>query len=449
MKPIRSILMALAGALLLAGASALGLMWLLAAPLSPSSYLPLVMRQQTTRATLYLPLVTRSSPTTAPLRRALWLSRFDWTRTNVTPTQEALTALIEQAADAGFTDLLFQVRGQADAFYTPGLEPWSARLSGSQSATLGRDPGWDPLAVVIATAHARGMSVHAWVNVYPVWLAPSCVEGVCEPLAPPQGVTPEHLFNRLTYSAGGGYGLGWTWRAYSAITQPMTLQRGAYLWASPAVPQVQAHILAVVRDLVTRYPLDGLHLDNVRYPGPGYSFDPFTMAAYAADPLSPTVPFALWQPDFQRAQVTHLVTRLAEEAHAIRPELDVSAAAWPVYVDRWGWGASSGYNDYDQDAQGWLQAGVVDGLAPMLYSALLVDDRAKWALSAQDYIEHRGSGWVWPGVAVTTSGGSCVPWDEIAARIDLARAYGAEGVAIFSAGGMATCGYWDAFASLP
>ncbi len=412
-------------------------------------YLPLVLREQRPATALFLPLVMQQYTSPPPMRRALWLSRFDWTRANVTPTQEALVTLITQAAEAGFTDLLFQVRGQADAFYLPGLEPWSARLTGSQGTTLGRDPGWDPLAVVLDTAHARGMAVHAWINVYPVWLAPVCVEGVCEPLAPPQGTTPAHLFNRLTYSAGGGYGLGWSWRAYSAITQPMTLQRGAYLWASPAVPQVQEHLVQVVDDLVRRYPLDGLHLDNVRYPGPGYSFDPFTIAAYAADPLSTTVPFEVWQPAFQRQQVTQLVARLRQVAQARRPGLQVSAAVWPVYIDRWGWGASSGYHDYYQDAQGWIQRGEVDGLMPMLYSALLTGDREKWTLSMQDYLDHRGVGWVWPGVSVTDASGACLPFAELAARLALAQAHGAPGIAVFSAGSISTCAYWDEFAAWP
>ncbi len=406
-------------------------------------YFPLVLRAERATSSLYLPLVLQQAPRPA-LRRALWISRFDWTRTGVTPTQASLVALITAAADAGFSDLFFQVRGQADAFYRPGLEPWSARLTGSQGVTLGRDPGWDPLAVALDTAHARGMAVHAWVNVYPVWLAPANTE----PLAPPQGTEPEHLFNRLTYSAGGGYGLGWTWRVYSSITQPMTLQRGAYLWASPAVPQVQEHVLQVVRDLVTRYPLDGLHLDNVRYPGPGYSYDPWTLAAYANDPLSTTLSFADWQPDFQRAQVTSLVTRLSTVAKAIRSGLQVSAAAWPVYLDRWGWGANSGYADYYQDAQGWLQHGNVDGLLPMLYSALLMEDRDKWTLALEDYLEHSGTGWVWPGLAVTAPDGSCVPFDELTARITLAQLRGASGVSIFSAGGIDTCAYWDEFAAL-
>lgn len=439
----RKLLLALA----LAALFFLGMQGLVPASPPSSIYLPFITTSSSS-TTVYLPLVLCPPASEPQMRRAVWLSRFDWTRTNLTPTQEVLTALITQAADAGFTDLIFQVRGQADAFYTPGLEPWSPRLTGSQGTTLGRDPGWDPLAVVLETAHARGMAVHAWVNVYPVWLAPNCVQGICEPLPPPLGVTPEHLFNRLTYSAGGGYGLGWTWRAYSSITQPMTLQRGAYLWASPAVPQVQDAVAAVVRDLITRYPLDGLHLDNVRYPGPGYSFDPFTMAAYAADPLSTTLPLEVWRPDFQRAQVTRLVTRLAQDAHALRPQLRISAAVWPVYIDRWGWGASSGYADYYQDSQGWLQRGVVDGLMPMLYSALLVSDRDKWALSAQDYLQNRGSGWVWPGIAVTTSGGTCVPFEEVQARMALARDYGAQGVAIFSAGEIARCVYWDDFTAL-
>ena len=72
----------------------------------------------------------------------------------------------ERAANANFNAIFFQVRGNADAYYASQLEPWASRPSG----TLGQDPGWDPLAVAIAEGHARGLEVHAWINVFPSWL---------------------------------------------------------------------------------------------------------------------------------------------------------------------------------------------------------------------------------------------------------------------------------------
>ena len=92
--------------------------------------------------------------------RALWLSRYDYS------TQAQLVALIDSAAVANFNIIYFQARGNADALYAPGLEPWFRSLSGG---TLGRDPGWDPLQVAIQRAHLRNIELHAWLNVTTAW----------------------------------------------------------------------------------------------------------------------------------------------------------------------------------------------------------------------------------------------------------------------------------------
>jgi uncharacterized lipoprotein YddW (UPF0748 family) len=100
--------------------------------------------------------------------RALWVSRFDWTEEGTRPADRTrLDIIVEQAVKAGFNALLFQVRAMADAYYASTLEPWAARVSGRG---LGRppEPFWDPLAYLIEKAHAAGLQVHAWLNVYPV-----------------------------------------------------------------------------------------------------------------------------------------------------------------------------------------------------------------------------------------------------------------------------------------
>ena len=127
----------------------------------------------------YLPIISAQQREA----RALWISRFDW---GSPPSQRPrLEYLINRAADAGFNIILFQVRATGDAFYKSGLEPWSYRLTSASSATLGADPGWDPLAVAIATAHSRGLQLHAYVNLFPVW---ECGRGI------PPHTTPEHPY---------------------------------------------------------------------------------------------------------------------------------------------------------------------------------------------------------------------------------------------------------------
>jgi uncharacterized lipoprotein YddW (UPF0748 family) len=406
---------------------------------------------------LYLPLVVYTSqPVTMTELRAVWVSRFDWTRDKYTPTVADVQHLVDIAKQAGFNTILFQVRGAGDAYYTPGLEPWASRLTGTLGPSLGQDPGWDPLAEMISRAHAAGLQVHAWVNVYPAWLAPPSSD--YGSLFPRVDISPPQALNRFTYgpSNGGEYGLGYTWRVYdrATITGYMPIAWNQYTWASPAVPQVQDHVANVVADLVARYDVDGIHLDNMRYPGSQYSLDPFTLDAYARDPLSQTVTITDWRPNFQRAQVSQLVARITAETHAARPTVTVSAAVWPVYKNVWDWpAASEGYSDYYQDSQSWMLSGTIDAIMPMLYSSSVITDLEKWTASAADFEAHSGGRWVIPGIGVTfnsgPSAGQCVSFEEIAARIQAARDLGTAGQAIFAISSLENCGYLDALRTGP
>ncbi len=374
----------------------------------------------------YLPLAQRSAGRMVEAR-TLWVTRWDYS------TPADVQTLAANAAAAGFNVLLFQVRGNADAFYTPGLEPWAARLSG----TLGQDPGWDPLQIAVEAAYTYSLELHAYVNVYPVWLSTT---------VPLSTAIPQPLFWTLSYS--------YTWDDWrvvddSGVTQ--TLNSG-YLWATPALTDVVDRVVAVTADLVTRYDVDGIHLDLVRYPGRQYSYDPFSNAGYtAAQALDPTLTRAEWQ----RRQVTLLVGRVYSEVISLRPGLCLSAAVWPVYQDYWGWERYfEGYSDFYQDSQGWTQAGVIDAIMPMIYPADAVSTSVftptQFALLAADYLSHAGlpvgrqGRHVFPGIS-----GGYADFGEIAQRIAIARDLGAPGHAIFSARLVAQNGYWDEFAAGP
>ncbi len=366
---------------------------------------------------VYLPLVQRALVE----GRALWVTRWDYS------TPADVQNIAANAAAAGFNMLLFQVRGTADAFYTPGLEPWAARLSG----TLGKNPGWDPLQTAVAAAHAHGLEIHAYVNVYPVWLGST---------APLSKTAPEHLFWTLSYR------YTWDdWRLVSNTGVTQTLSATHYLWATPALTDVTDRVVAVTADLVTRYDIDGIHLDLVRYAGPQYSYDPFSNAGYlSALAVEPGLTRAEWQ----RRQVTGLVNRVYSQVIPLRPGLRLSAAVWPVYRDYWGWGYSQGYGDYYQDSQGWMQAGVIDTIMPMIYPAdaanPAVFTQAQFTLLASDFLAHAGGRHVFPGI-----GAGYTDFNEIAQRIAIARDLGAPGHAIFPARLVAQNGYWDEFAVGP
>ena len=372
---------------------------------------------------VFLPLVENNRMVEA---RALWITRWDY------GSSSDVRALVEHAAGAGFNVLLFQVRGAADAFYTPGLEPWSALLSG----TLGQDPGWDPLQTAIEAARAHNVELHAYINVYPVWLGSS---------APPSNTVPQHLFWTLSHRHSWDDWRAWTSAGEGGEPTPMLLSSG-YLWPTPALGDVTTHVVAVASDLISRYDVDGLHLDLVRYPGQSYSYDPYSTAGYSAtleagDPIS--------YGDWQRRQVTLLVNGVYSQVLALRPGLRLSAAVWPVYQDYWGWGYQEGYSDYYQDSQDWVLGGTIDAIMPMIYPASVIISphiftTTQFSLLVSDFMAHDGERHVFPGMSA-----GYADFGEIAQRISIARSLGAPGHAVFSARLVALNDYWDEFATGP
>ncbi len=371
------------------------------------------------------------SPTATPEpmveMRGLWVSRFDWTNYNSADPAK-IDEIVDNAALAGFNTLFFQVRGTADAFYTPGLEPWAQRLSG----VLGQDPGWDPLALMIGKAHAKGIQVHAYINTYPVWTG-------CD--APPDDVTPQHLYHKLLdeHGATEGKNNGVQWDSDGNIVCHV------YQYMSPASLLGDAHLLAVAQDLVTRYNVDGLHLDHIRYVGASASCDPVSAARYG------DVCFADdGYGDWQRQQVNGTVQKIYEQVVPLRPGLWLSAAVWPVYQDYWGWGANQGYFNYYQDSKAWVNNGYIDSISPMIYtSAPGCPDssfwtQTRWETLATNFQADSNGRFIIPGIGATY----CT-FDEIAWRIEKARQIGTAGHAIFSYGGLLANAYFDDLAAGP
>jgi uncharacterized lipoprotein YddW (UPF0748 family) len=129
--------------------------------------------------------------------------------------------------------------------------------------------------------------------------------------------------------------------------------------------------------------------------------------------------------------------------------LRLSAAVWPVYRDRWGWGYSEGYVDYYQDSQSWILDGSIDTVMPMIYPADVNEDPnvftpTQFSLLTSDFLAHDGGRHVFPGISAQYR-----DFDEIAQRIAIARDLGAPGHAIFSARLVDQNDHWDDFALGP
>jgi uncharacterized lipoprotein YddW (UPF0748 family) len=366
------------------------------------------------------PVSSETSPgigQAAPLSegRALWVPRWSY------KTAADVRTIVSKAASANFNILLFQVRGNGDAYYSSVYEPWSDRLTGS----LGRYPGWDPLALAIQEAHAAGLQLHAYVNVYPSWLG----------VTPPASSTPQQMYQRFNAQYGN------QWVQWDKNHNPMGLN-AQYLAANPAHPAVTEHMVAVCRDIVMNYDVDGLHLDYVRYSGPYYSYDPVSDRLFQEQGGGD-------RGDWQRAQVSELVRRIHDEVLPLRPGIALSAAVWPIYKDKWGWvtyGSTTyaGYGGYFQDSRGWLKSGTMDFIAPMLYGTAVMNSRDRFNTLVADFMAESYGRHVYAGIHADYAS-----FSEIEARINMARRAGCQGEAIFAYSVVDAKGYWDEFRAGP
>lgn len=364
--------------------------------------------------------------------RGLWVSRFDWTDYNNPADPAKIDEIVNNAAFAGFNAIFFQVRGTADAFYDSPIEPWAHRVS-AVGLGVAPNPYWDPLAYMVQRAHAQGIQVHAYINVYPVWNGSQCND------PPSPSVTPQHLYWRLLNHHGSTNGKpnGLQWYSNG------NLYCGTYQRATPASIFFDDHILSVAEDLVTRYDIDGIHLDHIRYGHRSTSCDPVSIASSGMPCSMNNASYQAWQ----RAQVNGTVSKFYDllfgsNGIADKDNFWLSAAVWPVYIDYWGWGASEGFNDFYQDSKAWIGDGYIDAISPMIYGGTTWDTgstgQARWHTLTQDFQNSRNGRYIIPGI-----GTDYADFYDIEARIQSARQIGTAGHALFSYGALASHGYFD------
>lgn len=409
-----------------------------------------------TDTAVYLPLVLNnsSSPPPEPMTefRGVWVTRFDWTSYGQPANPAKIDEIVQNVAAAGFNVIFFQVRGIADAYYQSSLEPWADRISG----VYGQPPNplWDPLAAMVEKAHAAGLQVHAYMNVYPVWNGGS----FCN-TPPSASITPTPLYHQLLNAHGSTDDKpnGLIWNNLDAVNCD------AYLRGTPASPFLNDHLIAVGHDLVTRYDIDGLHLDHIRYGGSNTSCDPVSEARFGADCFS-NGSYAAWQ----REQVNGTVRRFSQEVVPLKPGLWLSAAVWPIHELDSAWGfpglPQQGNITYYQDSKAWLASGTIDSISPMIYpgsayngcdadGSYLEDPaptssdywiRSRWQTLVADFQTARNGRFIIPGIGA----GYC-SFAEIEARIQMARAAGTAGHSLFSYSDLLSKGYFDDLANGP
>jgi uncharacterized lipoprotein YddW (UPF0748 family) len=335
-------------------------------------------------------------PPIAREMRGVWIAtvaNIDWpSRATLTADQQRaeLSDLLDRAAAVGLNAVVLQVRSAADATYPSSLEPWSAVLSGTQ----GTDPGYDPLAYAVAQAHARGLELHAWINPFRAGNTSDTAS-----------LAATHIFR---------------------TRRDLVRIYGGQLWLDPGEPDVQEHVVRVVRDIIQRYDVDGMHADDYFYPYPvkdsaGAPRDFPDSASYAKSGST------LARDDWRRANVDHVVERLYREVHALKPTVKVGISPFGI----WRPGTPPGVAGLDAyaaiyaDSRKWLQAGWVDYLAPQLYWAIGAPQQSFPALLDWWLGQNTRGRHLWPGLATYRVGdgtAGAFSATEIAEQIAIVRA---------------------------
>ena len=252
------------------------------------------------------------------------------------PTEKLKQTLIDQLNSlqgAGINAIIFQVRPEADALYASQLEPWSRFLTGVQGQAP--SPYWDPMQFMIDECHKRGMEFHAWINPYRVKTSLK------------SELAANHLYN---------------------IHPEWFVTYNNQLYFDPALPESRRHICMVVADIVSRYDVDAIHMDDYFYPYPakGVDFpDDASFARYGGGFTN--------RADWRRSNVNILIQKIHETIRGLKPWVKFGISPFGIYRneknDPLG-SKTNGLQNYDDlyaDVLLWARNGWVDYNIPQIY----------------------------------------------------------------------------------
>ena len=280
-----------------------------------------------------------------PMRemRGVWIAtveNIDWpSNPNLTTAQQQheMVTLLDLIKEYNLNTIVFQIRPAADAFYQSALEPWSHWLTGKQGTAP--DPYYDPLEFAIRECRKRGLDVHVWLNPY------RAVRDTASKV-----VSPGHITN----------------------TRPeLFVIYGTTKYFDPGLPATRDHVARVVSDIVRRYDIDAIHMDDYFYPYriAGVNFpDDKSFRDYNGGFNENQ------RDDWRRHNVDLIIRQLHDSIRAIKPGVAFGISPFGVWRNRdrdsSGSATKAGQTNYDDlfaDILKWQRLGWIDYVVPQLY----------------------------------------------------------------------------------
>lgn len=280
--------------------------------------------------------------------RGVWIAtvlNIDWpSQPGLTTEQQKaeLIAMLDRAVKLKLNAVVFQVRPACDALYASPYEPWSESLTGQMGKAP--EPYYDPLAFAVEEAHKRGLELHTWFNPYRARHAKAKSE-----------ISANHI----------------------SFTHPEWVkQYGQYLWLDPGEKAVQDYTVDVILDVVRRYDIDGVHIDDYYYPYPEQDYNKKAID-FPDEPSWQT--YRRWggllsRSDWRRENVNRFIKRLygAIKKEKIWVKFGISPfgiwrPGYPAQTTLNGFEVFDPYKEIYADSRKWLVKGWLDYFSPQLY----------------------------------------------------------------------------------
>jgi uncharacterized lipoprotein YddW (UPF0748 family)/N-acetylmuramoyl-L-alanine amidase len=341
--------------------------------------------------------------------RGVWIATvynidFPATKNDPARQKQELINILDTTLAAGLDTIFFQVRPKGDALYPSELFPWSEYLTG----TAGQDPGYDPLAFLLTEADRRGIQVHAWINPYRLTMG-----------------TQDKPQTDHSFLAAG-----------SPVKQRTDLTVAAAdgkLYLNPGEPEAIDLVVSGVKEIISRYPVAGIHFDDYFYPSDPNFNDSAAYERYGK-------PLGLSLGDWRRQNTLTLIKKVGDMIRTVKPGAAFGVSPSGIWRNQKNdplGSDTNGYESYSQsyaDTRLWVREELIDYIAPQIY----------WAIGTQGSDYDILARW-WRSVCLGTKVklyvghaayriGNAGPWEkptEISRQIALNRSLGAIDGSIF------------------
>ncbi len=266
--------------------------------------------------------------------RGVWVAsvgNIDWPTSPTETSGEQISELVQlfdKLKEAGINTIFFQVRTECDALYKSSYEPWSYWLTGEQGRAP--DPFYDPLAFAVEEAHARGMELHAWINPY------RAVKDTGEYIKSENHISKTH--------------------------PEWILRFGNYEMLNPGIPEVTNYIVKIITDIISRYDVDGVHLDDYFYP--------YTPKITNQDSAA----FRIYKgkfrniDDWRRNNINSMIAKVYKTINSIKPKIIFGVSPFGIVENKYAnTNGFSSFNTIYCDPLTWIKDKTVDYIVPQLY----------------------------------------------------------------------------------